>query len=124
MTEIKVGGIYFAYQVKKGESKMGPYEVLIVKANGKRQPKIGVSVVNVPCGLNHTGAFKIDKIYSVLHCKFFNENTRNWESGNVTVKADVTALDLDPPEEVKKERKKKGEADMTEFPSLESFFGL
>ncbi len=91
MTEIKEGCSYIAKSFKQGENVHGKWEMLIVKGQGKRQPTIAVSVINVPCGLGPTGAFRIDHIASVMH-RMWRTPDGEFHYGNVTVRAEVTPI--------------------------------
>lgn len=126
MTSIKEGGRYVAKRIFTGENKTGPWEIVVVQAEGRRQPKIGISVLNPPSGIGISGAFTVDRIYSV--------SVRNWQTkdgewhsgGAITVKAEVTGIsDILEQTQPKKGRKKK-ENDIfetnTQFPSLEDLF--
>ena len=92
MTEIVEGNSYVAREIKVGSSKNGEYEILTVKGAGKRQPLIGISVLNPPSGIGVNGAFRVEKIHSVM--------VRNWQDskgvwhtgGSVTVRAEVSPV--------------------------------
>ena len=119
MTELKVGESYIAKQVKAGKSKTGkPWEILICKHIGPRQPKIALSVANVPSGITSTGAFRLEKILCVQHKKWRSKSGQ-WYDGNVMVYAEITPLadfDMDDIETI-------GFNDVTpEFPSLEDWW--
>ena len=116
-TSLKVGETYIAMRIYSGESSGGPWEVIQVRTAGKRQPIIGLSVLNVPSGITHNGAFKVDKIHSVM-VKNSQDKSGNWYTGgSVTVKAEVSPdPDYVPPE--RKTRRRKN----TEFKNLEDWF--
>ena len=84
--------MYVAKKIYTGTSKDGePYEIIVVQRQGKRQPKIAISVCNVPSGIGVNGAFKITYIKSVMHRKWKDKNGK-WYDGSVTVRANVKAL--------------------------------
>ena len=114
-TSLVVGETYIANKIYAGESRVGPYEIITVRTSGKRQPTIGLSVLNVPSGITHNGAFKVEKIHSVL-VRNSQDKDGNWYTGgSVTVKAEVSpVVDYVMPE--KRERPK------PEFKSLEDWF--
>ena len=114
-TSVKVGETYIANKIYAGESSRGPYEIIRVRTAGKRQPIIGLSVLNVPSGITHNGAFRVERIDSVL-VRNSQDADGNWYTGgSVTVKAEVSpVVDYVMPE--KKERPR------PEFKSLEDWF--
>ncbi len=114
-TSLVEGEVYIANKIYSGESRVGPYEIIRVRASGKRQPIIGLSVLNVPSGITHNGAFKVEKIHSVL-VRNSQDADGNWYTGgSVTVKAEVSpVIDYVMPE--KRQRPK------PEFKSLEDWF--
>ena len=121
MTNIKEGGKYVAKRIFTGTNKTGPWEIVVVQSEGRRQPKIGISVLNPPSGIGLNGAFMIDRIYSVS-VRNYQTADGEWHSGGaVTVKAEISAIS-DMLEQVKP-KKKKDENDIfetnTQFPSLE-----
>ena len=116
MTKIETGGIYIARAVKSGENIHGPWELLVVAGEGPRQPKIGVSVLNPPSGVGISGAFRIERISSVAHRKW-KDNNDVWHEGNVTVKAEVT-----PVAEFEIPKKKRRKREIPEFTNLEEWF--
>lgn len=118
MTEVRVGQAYVAKAVKVGRSKNGPYEMVIVQAPGKAQPKIGISVTNVPSGIAPNGVFELRSIRSVMHRKYKKSNGQ-WVEGSVTVKGKIKPLAQLGPKELK--RLNYEEVDTT-FPSLEDYF--
>jgi len=127
VTDVKEGGRYVAKRVFTGTNASGPWEILVVQAEGRRQPKIGVSVLNPPSGIGISGQFVIDRIYSVA-VRNYKTPDGEWHSGGaVTVKADITPIsDILEQVKPKKERRKKKGDDMfemnTQFPSLEDLF--
>lgn len=122
MTEVRVGYTYIANKVKAGSNAYGDWELLVVKSPGRRQPVIAISVINVPSGINYTGAFKIREIRSVMHRMWKSAVDGEYRYGNVTVKAVVEPVfDYIPPEKPKKE----DDDDIftgPQFPSLEDWF--
>ena len=124
MTEVRVGQAYVAKAVKTGRSKNGPYEIVIVRAPGKGQPVIGISVTNVPSGIGPNGVFQLRSIRSVMHRKYKNSNGK-WVEGSVTVKGKIRPLAKIPP----KEMERMGGINInyndvdTEFGSFEDYFG-
>lgn len=116
-TSLKVGETYIATRIYSGESSHGPYEIIWVRTAGKRQPIIGLSVLNVPSGISHNGAFTVDKIHSVLVRNSKDEEGNWYTGGSVTVKAEVSpVVDYVPPERKPRQRKN------TEFKSMEDWF--
>lgn len=118
MTEIRVGQAYVAKKVTTGRNDNGPWEMILVQNVGKMQPKIGVSVTNVPSGIGPNGVFKITSIRSVQHRKWRDGNGR-WHDGSVTVRARVKPLTKLSPEELEEITYKEVEPT---FPSLEDYF--
>lgn len=115
-TSVKVGETYIATRIYSGESSHGPYEIIWVRTAGKRQPIIGLSVLNVPSGITHNGAFTVDEIHSVLVRNSKDEDGNWYTGGSVTVKAKVSPV----VDYVKPERKPR--KTQTEFKSLEDWF--
>ena len=80
MTEIRVREMYVAKKIYTGKSKDGePYEIIVVQRQGARQPKIAISVGNVPSGIGVNGAFKITFIKSVMHRKWRDKKSGKWD---------------------------------------------
>ena len=115
-TSVKVGETYIARKIFSGESSSGPWEVVQIRTAGKRQPIIGLSVLNVPSGISHNGAFKVEKIHSVM-VRNSQDKQGNWYTGgSVTVKAEVSpVVDYVPPPRKTRQRQ-------TEFKKLEDWF--
>ena len=90
MTEIRVGQVYLAKEVKTGRNDHGPWEMIIVQAPGKKQPKIAISVTKPPSGIGANGLFKVVSIRSVMHRNWNNKG--KWMPGSVTVKCGVKSL--------------------------------
>ena len=118
MTEVRIGQAYVAKAVKTGRSKNGPFEIIIVQAPGKAQPKIGISVTNVPSGVGPNGVFKLTSIRSVMHRKYKNQQGK-WVEGSVTVKGRVKPLVQLGPKELEKLQYKEVKP---VFPSIEDYF--
>ena len=119
MTEVKVGDAYVAKRVYTGRNESGPWELIVVQNVGKKQPKIGVSVLNVPSKIGPNGVFKITSIKSVQHRKW-KDGSGRWQDGNVTVRARVKALAQMAPEELEEVSYKEH---APEFPTIEELFG-
>lgn len=121
MTSIKEGGRYVARRIFAGNNQNGPWEIVVVQQEGRRQPKIGISVLNPPSGIGLSGAFTIDRIYSVA-VRNFKDASGEWHTGGaVTVKAEVTAIS-DILEQVAPKERKPRKTVETQFPSLEDLF--
>jgi hypothetical protein len=120
LTEVRVGQAYVAKAVKTGRSKNGPYEIVIVQSPGKAQPKIGISVTNVPSGIGPNGVFQLRSIRSVMHRKY--KKNGKWVEGSVTVKGKIKPLVQLTPRELEKLQKINYEQVETTFPSLEDYF--
>ena len=122
MTEIRVGQVYLAKEVKTGRNSNGPWEIIIVQAPGRKQPKIGISVTKPPSNIGPNGLFKITSIRSVMHRNWKAPNGQ-WQPGNVTVRAGVKSLAKLSDKEVERLQ---GEINYSghkpKFPSLEDFF--
>lgn len=121
MTEIRVNQAYIAKAVKTGRSKQGPYEIIIVQAPGRGQPKIAISVLHPPSGIGANGVFKLTYIKSVMHRKYKKGNGQ-WSEGGVTVKGNVKPLAQLKPGEVEHTKKINYEEVETVFPSIEDYF--
>ena len=119
MTEIRTGESYVAKKVHTGQSKQGPFEIILVQNVGPGQPKIAVSPTKVPSGIGPNAVFKVNRIYSVQHRKWFNKVTNKWELGNVTVRASIKPLAQLKPQELEQVNYKET---VPEFPSLEDLF--
>lgn len=120
MTEIRVNQAYIAKAVKTGRSKQGPYEIIIVQAPGRGQPKIAISVLKPPSGITSNGVFKLTYIKSVMHRKYKKGNGQ-WTEGGVTVKASVKPLIKMKPSEIEHLKTINYEEVETVFPSIEDF---
>ena len=122
MTEIRVKELYVAKKIYTGKSRDGePYEIIVVQRQGARQPKIAISVGNVPSGIGVNGAFKITYIKSVMHRKWRDKKSGKWYDGSVTVRANVRAMpnvNVEEAENVHYSYKNR----KPEFGSLEEFF--
>lgn len=119
MTEIRVGQAYIAKWVKTGRSKAGdPYEMIIVQSPGRQQPRIAISVINIPSGLSASGVFKLTSIRSVQHRKWKDKNGV-WKDGNVTVRARIKPLVQLGPKELEQLEYKEV---TPQFKSLEDWF--
>lgn len=117
MTEIRVDEVYVAESVKTGENEHGPWEIVVVKGPGKRQARIGISVVDPPSGIGINGAFRVDEIRSVMVRNYKNANGYWTQGGSVTVRARIIpANDWKPKKEVD------DNFINTQFPSLEDYF--
>jgi len=124
MTKIVEGGSYVAKAIKRGENEHGPWEMLIVKAPGNRQPVIAISVNKAPSNIGISGAFRVDRITSVAH-RMWRSPDGSWHYGNVTVKADITGLEDDSNAKYKPRSRSKNKEDddfVPQFTSLEDFF--
>ena len=91
MTEIRVGQVYLAKEVKTGRNDRGPWEMIIVQAPGRSQTKVGISVLKPPSNIGPNGLFKVNSIRSVAHRKWRDKKGR-WHEGDVTVRASVKSL--------------------------------
>lgn len=119
MTEIQKGQAYVAKRVYSGKASDGnPYTIIVVQSPGKKQPKIAISVINLPCRISSSGVFKITGIKSVMHRNWRDSNGR-WHPGSVTVRAWVKPLVQLAPEELEELNYKET---APEFPSLEDLF--
>ena len=118
MTEVRVGQAYVAKRVYTGRSKDGPYEIIVVQSPGRKQPKIAISVTNMPSHLSSSGVFKITSIKSVMHRKWRDEKGQ-WHDGSVTVRARIKPLVQLNPKELEDLNYKEVK---TQFPSLEELF--
>ena len=121
-TSLVEGEVYIANKIWTGESSRGPYEIIRVRTAGARQPIIGLSVLNVPSNIGHNGAFRVDRIHSVL-VRNSQDKDGNWYTGgSVTVKAEISPVsDEEAPENpLTKPRKRK--QPQTEFTGLEDWF--
>ena len=122
MTEIRVGQVYLASEVKTGRNEHGPWEMIIVRAPGRNQPTIAVSVTKPPSGIGANGVFKICSIRSVMHRNWKAPNGK-WMPGNVTVKAGVKSLAKLSDKEMKwLQGKIQYNTGKPKFQSLEDFF--
>lgn len=122
MTEIRVGQVYLAKEVKTGRNSSGPWEIIIVQAPGRNQPKIGISVTKPPSGIGPNGLFKLTSIRSVMHRNWKSSNGR-WQPGNVTVKAGVKSLaQLNDREMERLQGKINYNGHKPKFPTLEDMF--
>jgi uncharacterized protein YukJ len=92
--------------------------MIIIQNPGRKQPKIAISVINIPCGLSSNGVFKVTSIRSVQHRKWQDGNG-TWHDGNVTVKARVKPLVQLGPKELKELEYKETKP---QFKSLEDWF--
>ena len=123
MTEIRIGQVYLAKEVKVGRNKSGPWEIIIVQAPGKNQPKIAISVIKPPSGIGPNGVFKITSIRSVMH-RNWKSNGR-WLPGSVTVRCGVKSLARLSDKEMERlqgEQQINYNSHKPKFPSLEDMF--
>lgn len=120
MTEIREGGCYVAKSIRNGVSSVGPWEILIVQNKGPRQPALAISVIDPPSGITLSGAFRVDRIHSVM-VRNWQDKNGNWHKGGaVTVRAEVMPTEL-----LNQVKDSPQNADMnppTDFPSLEGWF--
>ena len=120
MTEIRVGQTYVAKRIYTGRNDTGPYEIIVVQAPGRKQPKIGISPIKVPSRIGPNSVFKITSIKSVQNRSWRNPKTGVWQTGGqITVRAGVKALGSLSPEEMEEVVYKET---VPEYPSLEDWF--
>lgn len=121
MTEIQVNKAYIADYVYTGTAKDGrKYEIIVVRAKGKNQPKIAISPTKVPSGVGYNGAFKITSIRSVTH-KNWNDHGR-WKPGNVMVRANIKSLAQLTDKELAQTENLSSGGKIPEFPGFEELF--
>jgi len=121
-TKLMEGEIYFAHKIWTGLSNVGPYEIIQVRAAGKRQPTIGLSVMNVPSGITHRGAFRVERIHSVLVRNSKDEHGNWYTGGSVTVKAEISPVSMEDAPEDPLTKPKRRRQPVTEFTGLEDWF--
>ena len=120
MTEIRCGQVYLAKEVKTGRNSTGPWEIIIVQAPGRNQPKIAISVTKPPSGVGANGVFKITSMRSVMHRNW--KRNGKWIPGSVTVKCGVKSLAQLSDKEMERlqgEQKLNYSEHKPKFPSLE-----
>ena len=64
MMKIEKGGEYTAHRVRSGEADKGPWELIVVKENGRAHREITIFARNTPSGVVEGGMFKVNEIIS------------------------------------------------------------
>lgn len=91
--KIRVGEIYEANIVRAGESKKGPWEMVVVKSNTKDKKEIAIFADKVPSGVTEGGTFRVEAITQVNYTSRRREyeGVTKWEN-NLNVEARIVPV--------------------------------
>ena len=64
MLRVEKGGEYTAHRVRTGEADKGPWELIVVKEDGRAHREMTVFARNTPSGVVEGGLFKVKEILS------------------------------------------------------------
>lgn len=97
MVKIEKGGEYTANTVRSGENSRGPWELVVVKAEGRARQKITIFPTNYPTGIQEGENFIIKEITGVV-VKQKQDSNGGWTLMDTNVYAELERLqpaDLD-----------------------------
>lgn len=64
MLKIEKGGEYAAHRVRSGEADKGPWELIVVKEEGRAHREVTIFARNTPSGVVEGGRFRVSEIIS------------------------------------------------------------
>ena len=64
MLKIEKGGEYTAHRVRTGEASRGPWELIVVREDGRAHREVTIFARNTPSGVEEGGRFRVLEITS------------------------------------------------------------
>lgn len=97
MVKVEKGGTYSAARARSGESSRGPWELVVVKADGRARQKITIFPTNMPTGIQDGESFIVKEINGV-EVKQKQDGNGEWRFTDTQVYAElerIKPVDLD-----------------------------
>ena len=95
MIKIDLMAEYKAERVRSGNSSRGPWELIVVRENGRAKKEITIWANNRPSGVTEGSMFRITKITSLKYGARRDGNN-NWRD-DVSIEADVEPASFTDP---------------------------
>lgn len=90
MLKLELNTGYTAMRVRSGESSRGPWELIVVKEEGKGKKEITIWTTNSPSGVIEGNMFRIKNV-SLIKYGARKDNYGNWKD-DVSIEAEVEPI--------------------------------